>query len=124
MYTKKILNLNRNPLNFGKLKKFTLEKEKINELCGDKIKVQILIKNSRIKKIKFLGEGCAISMASASLITEKIKGMKIEEIKKLKENFIFRTLGFEPIEVRKKCALLCFKIIKEVLNENFGNKKS
>src|SRR3989344_7633274 len=92
MYKEHILDLYKNPLNFGKLEKPTHKHKEINSLCGDDITVYLEIKDNRIRDIKFTAKGCAISIASASLITEKIKGMNINEVKQLNEESIKKLL--------------------------------
>ena len=84
MYKQHILELGKNPKKFGKLKNPTHEFKLINENCGDEIEVQLRIEKGVIKDVKFTGEGCMINLASASLLTDKIKGMKVEQVKKLR----------------------------------------
>ncbi len=118
MYREELLELYKNPLNFGKLKKFSSEAKGENESCGDSIHIQILTNGKIIKDIKFEGIGCVLCLASTSLVTEKLKGRNIEEVKKLGENFVFKTLGFEPLPARVKCTTLGLETIREALWKN------
>ena len=82
-YSKHILELYKNPSNFGELKNPTHSATETDQICGDEITVQLIVRNGIIKDIKFSGSGCVISLVSASLLTNKIKNMEIEKIKKL-----------------------------------------
>jgi len=115
MYKEHILELYRHPDNFGSLKKPTHQHTEHNSLCGDEITVQILIKNGKIKDIKFNGSGCVISMASSSLLTEKIKGISIKDVKKMKKSDILGLLKIKINPARIKCALLPFEAVKKCL---------
>lgn len=116
IYRQFILDLYKNPLNKKKLEDFDVEEKGLNPSCGDEIIVQIKFsENGNIKDIGYQGDGCAISQASASLITDEIKGKKIEEILKFTEKEIFDLLGKEIIYTRKKCAMLSLDTIKKAL---------
>ncbi|MFB6246101.1 MAG: Fe-S cluster assembly sulfur transfer protein SufU [Candidatus Pacearchaeota archaeon] len=112
MYKQQILELYREPENKGHLNNHTHENFRNNPLCGDEIKMEILTKDNKIEDIKFSGEGCAISTATASLITDKVKGLSIEETKSLTKEDILDLLGIEVSETRLKCALLPLETIK------------
>jgi nitrogen fixation NifU-like protein len=79
LYQEIILDHNRSPRNFGKLEHVTHEAQGFNPLCGDKIHVYVEVVGNRIREITFEGAGCAISTASASLMTESLKGKTREE---------------------------------------------
>ena len=112
MYREQILDLYKNPLNKGTINNPTHEYEKNNPLCGDHIKMQLVIKEGVITDVKFSGAGCAISMASASLITEKIKHMSVEEVKRLNTEDILSLLSVQLSPVRLKCALLSLDVLR------------
>lgn len=127
-YRENILDHFRNPRNFGKLKNPDLTYEEENTLCGDRIGMGIKIKNQsvrqaqdknskgkNIEEIKFWGEGCAISMATASMLTEEAKGLSVEEIKNLKKEKILKLLGIELTPTRLKCALLPLEVLHKTL---------
>jgi nitrogen fixation protein NifU and related proteins len=112
MYQDNILDHYENPRNFGHLKKPDVKSHDTNPLCGDMFDMEFIFKDGKIYDVKFSGHGCAISTASASMLTEKIKGMGIEEIKKLEKDDILELLGIELSHVRIKCAMLPLKVLK------------
>lgn len=116
IYAENILDHYRNPRNFGRLKNPTLTVSEINFSCGDKEEIDLKIEDGIIKDIAFRGEGCAISRASASLLTEKLKGKSLKEIKKIGKNQILKLLGIELGPLRLKCALLPLNAIKKALS--------
>lgn len=83
LYQTTILDHSRQPKNFGKLDECTHKAEGYNPLCGDKVTVYLEIDGDHVKDIRFDGAGCAISTASASLMTEALKGRTIEEARTL-----------------------------------------
>ena len=88
IYREIILDHYKNPRNFGHLTKPDAKVEEGNVTCGDRIIIEIAVKNGTLEDIRFSGEGCAISQASASMLTEKVKGMKLSGIKKLDAKYI------------------------------------
>ena len=78
MYKEHIMELYRNPGNFGELKNPTHAHTETNTLCGDEVTVHLIIENGKVKDAKFHGSGCVMSMVSASLLTDKIKNMGID----------------------------------------------
>ena len=115
MYREHILELYKSPSNFGNLKNKTHEKTAYNSVCGDEITVQLLVKDNIVKEIKFSGSGCVISMVSASMLTEKIKNMKISDIKNIKSEDVLSMLKIKLNLARVKCALLGFEAVKGAL---------
>ena len=84
----------------------------MNPTCGDEITVYLDIENDVIKEATFSGHGCAISQASISMLTEKLKGMKLEEVKKLNKDDVYSLLGI-PISINRiKCAILSLKTVQ------------
>ncbi len=112
MYQENILDHYENPRNFGKLKHADVKAQDSNPLCGDSFEFELNFKGGKVKDVKFHGHGCAISTASASMLTEKIKGMTIKDIKKLEKDNVLELLGIELSHVRIKCAMLPLKIVK------------
>ncbi|MEM3437491.1 MAG: SUF system NifU family Fe-S cluster assembly protein [Nitrososphaerales archaeon] len=112
MYAKMIIDLYRHPMNYGKIKNPDIKTQDTNPICGDIIEIQIKLNEGRVKEVKFNGKGCAISQASASLLTEMIKGKKIDELLKMDKKDILNALGIEISPVRLKCALLPLKVLK------------
>jgi nitrogen fixation protein NifU and related proteins len=114
IYRELILDYYRNPRNYGKLEKFDIDARDTNPLCGDEIEVQIRVGDGqKIEEIKFSGKGCAISQASASMLTELAKGKPLEWVKQVSKEDIFRLLGNPDLgPSRVKCALLGMKVLK------------
>jgi len=113
IYQENILDHYKNPRNFGKIENATVHHHEYNPLCGDKIDLFLVIdKNKKIADVKFQGNGCAISQASASMLSEEIKGKNIHELKKLAKENILEILGIPISPVRLKCALLSLDTLK------------
>ena len=114
IYRELILDYYRNPRNFGKLGKFDIDARDTNPLCGDEVEIQILVgEGQKIEDIKFVGKGCAISQASASMLTELAKGKKLDWVKQVTKEDIFKMLGNPDLgPSRVKCALLGMKVLK------------
>ena len=117
LYREQILDLYKHPLNKGMLAHPTHIYKKNNPLCGDEIEMQLIVKGNKIIDVKFEGVGCAISMASASLLTEKIKNMDVSEAQNLNKDAVLGLLGVELSSVRLKCALLCLDVLHGALEK-------
>jgi len=120
IYRENILDHYKNPRNFGRLEKPGASYEAGNPLCGDTIgmDIKLITHNPELQtigEIKFWGEGCAISQASASMLTEKVKGKSLEEIKKIGKEEILKMLGIELSPVRLKCALLPLEVLQKTI---------
>ncbi len=120
MYKENILDHFRNPRNMGKVKNADIKFSETNPLCGDVITVSLEIKDNKIKDIKFLGSGCAISQAATSMLTEALKGKTLDEIKKMSSEDITKILGIRIGPVRIKCAVLGLIAIKNGIKEYEG----
>ena len=113
MYREQIIDLYENPLNYGTLEDADIEYEEDNPLCGDVIKIFVrLDEDNRVEDVTWSGHGCAISQASASLLTEDIKGKTLDEIKAYSKEDILDLLGIQLSMTRIKCALLSLKVLK------------
>lgn len=113
MYREVILDHYKNPRNRGKLEPADISYEDDNPLCGDRIRIDIrLDENRRVKEVAFSGQGCAISQASASMLTEEIVGKSVDDLKQISKEDILEWLGIELGPVRLKCALLSLKVLK------------
>ena len=115
MYKEHILELYKSPSNFGTLKNLTHEKTEYNSICGDEITVQLFVKDGAVKDVKFSGSGCVISMVAASLLTDKVKGMKVKDIKILKPQEMLNLLKLKLNPARVKCALIGLEAVKGAL---------
>jgi len=111
-YREYILDHYKNPRNFGRIENPTLSHEEDNPLCGDIIGIDLLVRDGVVDDIKFHGRGCAISQASASLLTERIKGLSLAEARKIGKEDVLGELGIEISPARIKCALLSLKVLK------------
>jgi nitrogen fixation NifU-like protein len=111
-YREYILDHYKNPRNFGRLEGATLSHEEDNPLCGDVIGIDLMVKDGRIDDVRFHGRGCAISQASASLLTERLKGLSLEEARRISKEDVFEDLGIDISPARIKCALLSLKVLK------------
>jgi nitrogen fixation NifU-like protein len=90
-----------------------LEFEDNNPLCGDELKVQLRLDgDGRIADVRFSGHGCAISQASASMTSDEIIGMPVDDLLKLDRSFVLDLLGIDISATRLKCALLSLKVLK------------
>jgi nitrogen fixation protein NifU and related proteins len=113
LYREAILDHYKHPHNFGEIDDADLEFEDTNPLCGDELKVQLKVgEDGRVETVRFSGQGCAISQASASMISDEIKGMTIEELRRLDKAAILELLGIDISATRMKCALLSLKVLK------------
>jgi len=112
IYKDIILDYYRNPRNFGDLPNPDVRAKDSNPLCGDVIEMQLKISGGKVEDVRYKGKGCAISQASASMLTEVIKGKNLDEIKALGKKDILNLLGIDPGPTRIKCALLSLKVVK------------
>lgn len=113
LYREEILQHYKRPHNWGAMEDPDLEAEDYNPLCGDELKVMLKVDDDgRVEAIRFDGHGCAISQASASMASDEIVGMPVDELLKLDKSFILDLLGIEISATRMKCALLSLKVLK------------
>jgi nitrogen fixation protein NifU and related proteins len=113
LYREQILEHYKRPHNWGELDNPDLEFEDNNPLCGDELKVTIAVDDdNRVADLRFAGHGCAISQASASLASDEVKGMTVDEVLRLDKDFILDLLGIELSATRLKCGLLSLKVLK------------
>jgi nitrogen fixation NifU-like protein len=112
-YKEYILDHYRNPRNFGHLDQPTAKAEDLNPLCGDTITMELAVgDDGKVTDVKFSGRGCAISQASASMLTESIKGMPLEEVAQLSQEAVLENVGIGISPARMKCAMLGLKVLK------------
>ena len=115
LYRDFILDHYRNPRNAGSIENADASFEDINPLCGDKIRMDLRIRDGVVEDVKFTGRGCAISQASVSLLTEEIKGKRIADIDGIGKDEVLANLGISISAARLKCALLGLKVLKQAL---------
>ena len=107
-----ILDHYRNPRNFGHLTDPDASAEDLNPLCGDQIRMEFDVDDGVVRDVRFSGKGCAISQASASMLTETIKGMRLEDIAKLSKELVLENVGIGISPTRLKCATLGLRVAK------------
>ena len=113
LYAEEIISHYEHPHNKGRIDSPSISVHEYNPTCGDDITVYLDIEQGRIKDVKFSGSGCAISMASASMLTDFIKGKRLEEVEKMGLPAVIELLGIDPGPARLKCATLSLKTVKE-----------
>ena len=108
-----ILDHYRSPRNFGHLDAPDASAEDLNPLCGDRIRMELKVgADGRVEDVRFSGKGCAISQAAASMLTETIKGAKLEDVARLPMDVVLESVGIGISPARMKCASLCLKVLK------------
>ena len=133
LYKQVILDHSKHPRNYGVIED-SYKLEMLNPSCGDKITVSMCIENNIITDIKFIGTGCSISLASASMLTEELKGLSVEKANEKIKDFLNMIMGTEynadnledsislenisKLPARVKCATLAWKITEKILEEN------
>ncbi len=115
IYQAIILDHYRNPRCHGSLESPTHQANALNASCGDKLKMDIMVKNDMIEAVRFSGVGCAISQASASILTEYVTGMSVAKAFGLEPNDILSLLGVTLSPSRIKCGLLSLETLQKTL---------
>ncbi len=118
IYREIILDHYKNPRNFGHLDHPDATIEEGNVTCGDRIVMELKVKSEKLKvieDIRFSGEGCAISQASASMLTERVKGMPVSDAMKITPEEIIDMLGTTLTPSRMKCALLSLEVLQKLI---------
>ena len=122
VYSEIILDYYRHPRNKGTLEHAQISAKDSNPLCGDIIEMQLeLDKNNSVRDVRFNGQGCAISQASASMLTELVKGKTIDDVRKTSKEEILSLVGGQLSAVRLKCALLSLKVLKTGVYNYLGS---
>ena len=117
LYRDEILEHYRNPHNFGTLEQPTTVKEGANPLCGDRITLMLGVTDGVVDRVAFTGRGCAISQASASLLTDEIKGKPVDDVAAIRADDLLDLLGIEISPARLKCAMLSHDSLQHVLGD-------
>lgn len=115
MYREHILEHYRNPRNFGELDPADLDYVEENPLCGDEIRITGTVDGDTLSDIRFQGRGCAISQAAASLLTERVKGTPLADVRALGRDEVVAMLGVPVSPVRLKCAVLAHAALTKAL---------
>jgi nitrogen fixation NifU-like protein len=113
LYREEILQHYKRPHNWGPMEAPDLEAEDHNPLCGDQLKVMLKVDDDgKVAEVRFEGHGCAISQASASMASDEVVGMPVEQLLRLDRSFVLELLGIDISATRMKCALLSLKVLK------------
>lgn len=122
LYREQILDHYKRPRNYGELQDPTYTHTGENPVCGDEITIDVVLGDDEevVQEVAFRGEGCAISQASASLLTQELPGMTIEEVRDLDRDDIVSLLGVDVSPMRIKCAVLAEKVIQDGAKIHFG----
>jgi nitrogen fixation protein NifU and related proteins len=112
LFRENILDHYKHPRNQGVLERPDYTFEDANPLCGDRLRMDFRVTDGTIVETRFTGHGCSISLASASMLSEKLEGMKLEDARRLGSADVLEMLGIELGPVRLKCALLALKTMK------------
>jgi nitrogen fixation protein NifU and related proteins len=118
LYREYILDLYRHPMNKHSLADFDLQGDGRNPSCGDEYNVYVKLDEDKISDIGFTGEGCAISQAALSLITDAVKGKTKDEVMAITNEDMIEMLGINISYNRKKCVLLGLETIKSLISKN------
>jgi len=117
IYRENIIDHFKNPRNYGEIVEAEIKHSELNSVCGDMIQLFVKLKEGKVEDVKFKGNGCAISMAATSMMTEILKKKTLNEIKNLNEEDIFEILGIKLSVVRMKCGLLCLNTLMKGLEQ-------
>ncbi len=124
IYRENIIEHYKNPLNHHPMEDATLVDEDLNPLCGDRIKIWVKLDGSTetVESMTFQGNGCAISQATTSMLTEVVPGMSIDEVESISQEDIRELVGVSLSPVRLKCALLGIKVVQAALLKYRANQ--
>jgi nitrogen fixation NifU-like protein len=115
LYRDEILEHYRRPHNFGTLPTPDAMHEGYNPLCGDRITLMLGLEGEEVREVAFTGRGCAISQASASMLTDEIKGKPLSDVARLTNQDVLDELGIDISPARLKCALLSIETLRRAL---------
>lgn len=117
LYRDEILDHYKSPHNFGDLSGATNSYEEYNPLCGDRVKIQVISDKGKVITAGFTGEGCAVSTAASSMLTDYVRGKNLADLRKLDGAKVLEILNLSDISpARLKCALLSFEALKKLLS--------
>jgi nitrogen fixation NifU-like protein len=115
IYREQILEHYKNPHNFGEIADADITQEGDNPLCGDMITMYLKLDDGHLREVKFRGRGCAISQASASILTDMVAGRPVDELKHFPTQDLLDELGIPISPARMKCATLAVNTLRVAL---------
>lgn len=118
LYRDIILDHWKHPQNYGAIENADIDLKDYNPLCGDEVHLTARVENEKIKDIKFESQGCAISKAAASILTETIKHLPVKEAKNLSQDAFLELLEVKLTPSRLKCALLAYSALQKALSDS------
>ena len=125
MYRQQILDHYKNPRNYGEIEDPTFTHTGENPMCGDTIEMDVVLDDDEetIERVAFRGDGCAISQASASMLSQELAGMPVEDLQAMVRDDITDMLGVDISVMRVKCAVLAEKVAQDGVEIYFGEKE-
>jgi nitrogen fixation NifU-like protein len=118
LYSEVILDHFRHPRNYGSLPDADITQEDYNPLCGDRIRIELKLKHTTVEDARFKGDGCAISMAAASLLTEFIIGAELKDVEAISDASLISALESDIRPSRVQCALLALEALRAGLKDH------
>ena len=119
-YRENILDHYKNPRNAGHLEAPTATAEGVNPLCGDELSIELQVDDGVVTDVRYNGRGCAISQAAASMLSDTIKGRRVDELAGVGKDDVLEELGIPLTPIRLKCAILGLGVLKVALNQVTG----
>ena len=117
LYREEILKLWKNPKNFGELENPTHEHFEANPICGDEMSIHMRVEDDVLKEASFFGTGCLVCIVFASELTEKIKGMRVEDVMNLTKDDLLKLLNIEVTPIKMRCACLSLDAVQNCLEK-------
>ena len=114
LYQAELLDHFKHPRNYGSIENAEISSEEYNPSCGDSIQLFLVLEDDKIVQVNFVGKGCVISQAAASMFTEKIKNMNLDEAKKISVEFMKELVGIDLGPNRLQCATLPLIALQKV----------
>lgn len=117
LYRQQIIDNYKSPKNVGKIENPDYYGKKFNTSCGDEIEVFMKIEDNKVVDFKYTVRGCAVSIAAASLLSQEMKGLSLDEIRELSSEFMEEIMGTTFTSSRIKCAMLALDALKDSIKE-------
>jgi nitrogen fixation protein NifU and related proteins len=111
LYKEIVLDHYKNPHNFGELDPADYTAEDSNPLCGDQVRIDLRVDDGIVTDIKFSGRGCAVSLASTSILTDMVLGQPLDEVRKITRDDLLEEIGIPVSPARLKCATLGLNVL-------------